>query len=204
MHRFIIWTYCASGQTDGSWHKGTDLNRVEHYNGLLLHINAENQRVCCAVESTYMLNVEGHLTMSSKGMLGGGGKTRKWGYSKSESVIGPVSSFHCNKMQRKWFLNSFFLRISSSLTSSRVIFQLQALLFWLEDVIVHTRQRTQKVFSRLGTTNHSSLQDRRRWKGIDKSTKQSLTKLFSIVPGISLRLSIKQSKTNTCELSPNC
>lgn len=108
MHRFIIWTYCASGQTDGSWHKGTDLNRVEHYNGLLLHINAENQRVCCAVESTYMLNVEGHLTMSSKGMLGGGGKTRKWGYSKSESVIGPVSSFHCNKMQRKWFLNSFF------------------------------------------------------------------------------------------------
>lgn len=33
-----------------------------------------------------MLNVEGHLTMSSKGMRGGGRKTIK-------RVIGPVSSY---------------------------------------------------------------------------------------------------------------
>lgn len=37
---------------------------------------------------------------------------------------------------------------------------------------------------RLGTTNHSSLQDRRRCKGIDKSTKQSLTKSFGTVAGV--------------------
>lgn len=36
----------------------------------------------CAIESTYMLNAEGHLTMSPKGMLGGGRKTMKLGYSK--------------------------------------------------------------------------------------------------------------------------
>lgn len=74
-----------------------------------------NQRVCCALKSTYMLNVEGHLTMSSKGMLGGGRKTRKWGSSK----VNQWSGLFRHSVVRKCNISEiFFCAFLSSLISS--------------------------------------------------------------------------------------
>ncbi len=94
-----------------------------------------------------------------------------------------------------------FLRILSSSTSSNVFIPTAGIIVLARGCFLHTRQTTQKVLG-LGTTNHSSLQDRRRCKGIDKSTKQSLTKSFRNRGWHLFRLSIiKQSKL-PCELSP--
>lgn len=95
-----------------------------------------------------MLNVD-HHPMSSKGMLEGGGKTRKIRLLKQKSATSHFSSY-CDKIIHHkcfvFFVFLFvFLRILSLMTSSLVIFQMQALLFWLEDVMF-TQDKRHKVY----------------------------------------------------------
>lgn len=92
-----------------------------------------------------MLNVD-HHPMSSKGMLEGGGKTRKIRLLKQKSATSHFSPYHDKIIHHKFFLFVlFFLRILSLMTSSLVIFQMQALLFWLEDVMF-TQDKRHKVY----------------------------------------------------------
>jgi len=129
MHRFIIWTYCPSGQKKKMFvTKVRDLNQVKHHSALLLHINAQIKRPFCAVESTHMLNVDGHLTMSPERHAG------RWKRNRKNEAIqkqnDDLSSFCLRKMQHYRFLHI----LSSDFF--HVVVELQALLFWREDVLL--------------------------------------------------------------------
>lgn len=81
--------------------------------------------------------------MSSKGMLEGG-KNQKIMLLKNALV------FHCNPLSGLFFFFSF-LHILSSLTPFLVIFQQQAIMFWLENVMVTRDDKRHKVLH-VGTT----------------------------------------------------
>lgn len=110
-----------------------------------------------------MLNVD-HHPMSSKGMLEGGGKTRKIRLLKQKSATSHFSSY-CDKIiHHKCFVFFVFLFVFFAHFVINDFFPCYipnaGIIVLARGCHVHTGQTTQSLH--LGTTNHSSLQDRRK------------------------------------------